>query len=222
MAASALCKEILWHINISSDIEFALSKKKGIIGHTAITLKFDGIPVFTIDYGQEGGYFGSSGFHVSDIDQLPGSSHQVLGASLMSSAVVGALLMPGSDLRVNGYNISIANVIKSIADFAIDSSEKKQFIKNLLVKIAYIQMGEYSVSNNNCRHFVEKAMDIIESAFERYDKRSISGNRSAIQKIKREDTSKIIGAGVGLAIGIVGLGVLISIAAKAIDSDEDE
>ena len=195
MDASSLCSEILRHINISSDIEFAWSKNKGLYGHTAIVLKFNGVPVFTIDYGQEGGYFGSSGTTVSRFNPSAGSSNQALGVSSQVSAVVGALLMPGSDLRVNGFNLSEINTIETIGKFLINSSDKKKIVTDLMVDIAKIKMGEYSALNNNCRHFVEKAIAVINEALNLNGDGSLRG----IKQVKGQDKMKIV-AGVGAVV----------------------
>ena len=167
-----LCAEVLRRINASSEIEFAWNENKGFFRHTAIVLKFDGKPVFTIDYGQKGSYFGSFGSSISHVNRPSEPSHQILEASSQASAVISAVLLPGSDLRVNDIERSEIKIIRSIAKFSLNSVGSKQFVKELIVEIASIKMGKYSVFSNNCRDFVEKAFDVIEAAIKRYNLRS--------------------------------------------------
>ena len=200
------------YISVSNEIEFAWSENKDRFKHTAIVLKFDGKPVFTIDYGHEGGYFGSSKYQTPNFGPLVGSSHEVLGGTLQSVAVTNCLLIPGSDLRINGVDLSKVKTIKYIGKFVIDTPERKKFIENLISDIISIEMGEYSALSNNCRHFVEKAFGVIGKAQKQFYKdgetsdeeldeldSSAKNNYSDLQKVKQQDRNVLTWAIVGLS-----------------------
>ena len=216
MSQYNLSPDILDHINISSDIEFGWSTKSGVFRHTAIVLKFDGVPLFTIDYGPEGGYSGFFGSDLSTSNRSPGSSHVAVGGSAQVSAVVGAVLMPGSDLRVNGINVDpsrISAAINRIARFLINSSRRKQFVTDLVVELAQIPMGNYSVVRNNCRDFVERAIKVIKAAEIRYNDEddssssvnefyqvtSTTSNRRDLQQVRQQDGMVVGGIAVAAA-----------------------
>ena len=219
MATSYLCKEILHCIKISSDIELCWSENKDIFKHTTIVLKFDEIPLFTIDYGPEGGYSDSSGSNVLPLNPSAAPSDKVLGASLQSSAVVGAFLIPGSDLRVNGIKFSEIGAVHSIAKFLLNSFEREKIAIQLMMNIAEIKMGKYDVWENNCRDCVKKVIKIVtETALKQFfddptseqdpDKvtvNAISGH-DELEKIKERDI--LTGSGViatGVTLGLAAL-----------------
>ena len=170
MAEFGLCEEILFHIEASKRIEFASCSSKGLWGHQAIVLKFDRFPVFTIDYGPEGGCWGYLGISNPNLNRRSASYNQILGAPRRQSYVdFCAIMMPGSDQRVYGFDLSkIKTINPVIASLALDSPEKKKFVTDLMVEIANIKMGEYSLFSNNCQHFVQKAEAVIEEASIRY------------------------------------------------------
>ena len=68
--ANLLCDVLLQHINASCHIEFHWGKDKTLIGHTSIVIKFDRIPLFTIDFGPIEGAVRNNWFGSNDSQKV--------------------------------------------------------------------------------------------------------------------------------------------------------
>lgn len=191
MAMSAtLNEQILKMIEMSSSIEFALSKVNSWTRHTGIALKFDGIPTFTLDYG------------ANENNSTPAAQilYTLAGSSQASASALNALTR-GSDITFSPFGYGSSQIIKKIVKFALNSPAARKRAVDVLLKIAEITMGEYSLVSNNCRDFVDKATDVLTENEE--------NNRRAVQQelagIRREDAETVVAATVA-AVAVVELG----------------
>ena len=146
----SLNSEVLKRISASKQIEFARSENKGFFAHPAIVLKFDGRSELTIDYRLDDG-------HTT-------SSHVEAEVSSQRSFCISDALIPGSNLQVDGIDLSTIKTITSIREFAMVSPEQKQLIIDLLKKITNIKVGKHCTLNKNRKDFVKNAEKIIKNA----------------------------------------------------------
>ena len=198
--ANLLCDLVLRQIDASYYIEFHWGKDRSWTGHTSIVIKFNGEPLFTLDFGPSDGQSGISGS---------------IARSSKASAIACTALALRSSVLVNGYEFSRTNIEAQLLDFAINTITGKNRAKALLSELSRIEMGNYHYLKNNCRDFVSKAMKIIHDNRKQFGNVSTSGdfrhNRSqqAMQKMKDEDEIKVlaakVGAGLLLAGGLYGI-----------------
>ena len=213
--ANLLCDVLLQHINASCHIEFHWRKDRTLIGHTSIVIKFDRIPLFTVDFGPSEGQSGTSG---------------LVATAAKKSAVACSALAIGSKVCVNGFEFSRTNLERQLLEFAISTAFGKNRAINLLLELSQLEMGDYHVVTNNCRDFVAKAMDIISNNKKRYADKSDDDDlyraqnaqnlhRKELQQVKMEDAAKAAGAGVlaGAAVAAIGYGLF-----KAFSSNDKE
>ena len=189
---SPLCDPLYKCIQTSNHIEFNWGKDKTLISHTSIVLKFDGNARYTIDFGptseRQSGKFGS----------FPVSSKRISALSLVV----------GSDVCVNGFNSSKTKLMGQLLEFSISSDVGKNLAIDLLLQLSQIKMGDYRLLKNNCRDFVEIAMDTITANKTTYKQgTSSSGNRNQkeLQKLRKKDKTKLATAG-AVVLGIAGIG----------------
>ena len=206
--AQILDSEVLNYVDASTVIQFDLSKKRGVIQHTAIALSFDGIPIFTLDYYPKN-------------DSLPSR----LAGSSSASAGVCAALATNSDIWINQYHSSVSNIERRLLRFMIDTVRGRRRAISLLKELAAIDMGEFHTFCNNCRHFVSKAIDVLCDNEEKYAPsastvRVRNGGQREIQRIHRNDQGKVVLAGVLVSalLGAVAYGIY---SATQEDSDSD-
>ena len=198
--ANLLCDLVLRQIDASYHIEFHWGRDRSWTGHTSIVIKFSGEPLFTLDFGPSDGQSGTSGS---------------IARSSKASVIACTALALRSSVFVNGYEFSRTNIETQLLDFAIDTITGKNRAIDLLLELSRIEMGDYHYLKNNCRDFVSKAMEIIHDNRKQFDDVNTSGDfrhnrgQQAMQKMKHEDESKVLGAkiaaGVALAGGLYGI-----------------
>ena len=158
------------------------------VRHTAIVVKFNEIPVFTLDYG------------ANETNTTPATRllYNVAGSS-QSSATALNFLASGSAITVSPFDFGTTDIVGSILKFALNTEEGRERAVDLLVKLADITMGDYGLTGNNCRDFVSRASEIITSDEERRAR-----VREEINRTKREDVQFVLAAG-AVTLAAIGL-----------------
>jgi len=111
-----LCDELLRHIDSSCHIEFHWGKDKTWTNHTSIVIKFDGIYLFTLDFGPSNGQSGT---------------FRSVASSSTTSAVACTALALNSSVFVNGYEFSRTGIEGKLLEFAIWTLSDKNRAKDL-------------------------------------------------------------------------------------------
>ena len=110
MSDERLNKAVMRELKRSSVIEFAHSKLNDWIRHTAIVLKFDKKPVFTLDYG------------ANETNTTPATRflYNVAG-SLQFSATALNFLASGSAIAVSPFDFGTTTIVGSILKFSLNT-----------------------------------------------------------------------------------------------------
>ena len=219
----SLITEVFSCIDSYYSIELALCRKTNFVGHTGISLGFDGkTPQYTIDYGTSLAYCNPS----KNSGTLVQQPLQIASASSFSPVEGG--------VSINGFNRTTTSVIYKIRRFSIDTPQTKKDVKELIDSLLKIVMGKYHVLRNNCRSYVIKAYkliagyknnpedfedpDTVETCLKGADdlEYSLKNQRDfdeQMKKIKQEDRKKLglgglgVGAAVTVGVGALALGV---------------
>ena len=218
--------EVFSCIDSCYSIELALCRKTNFIGHTGISLGFDGEePQFTIDFGTSLAYRNPC----ENAGTLVQQPSQIASATSFSGVEGG--------VSINGFNRITTSVIHDIRSFSIVSQQRKRDVKKLIDSLMKIAMGEYHVWRNNCRSYVIEAYklitgygcnpddfedpDTVETCLKgaddlEYSLRSQRDFDEQMKKIKQEDLERLALVGIG-ALGLAaGVGALAYGVAKAI------
>ena len=223
----SLITEVFSCIDSRYSIELALCRKTDLIGHTGISLGFDGEePQFTIDFGTSLAYCSPS----ENTGTLLRQPLQIASAASFSGVEGG--------VSVNGFNRTTTSVIYDIKSFSIVTPNRKRHVKKLIDSLMKIVMGEYHVLKNNCRSYVIEAYklitgygcnpedfedpDAVEACLKGADdlEYSLKNQRDfdeQMKKIKQEDLEKLGLGGLGLAAAAVGAGALVYVVAKVLE-----
>ena len=181
MSDERLNQAVMCELRRSSVIEFAHSKSNDWVRHTAIVVKFDGKPVFTLDYGAN-----------ETNTTLAKRFLYNLARALQFSATALNFLASGSAITVSPFDFGTTAIVGTILKFALNTEAGRERAVDLLMKLADITMGDYSLTGNNCRDFVSRASEILTS-----DKETRAQvQQQQINKTKREKVELGLAAGV--------------------------
>jgi len=171
-------------IKMCRKIQFGWSRQKDFVKHTGVVVILDGNPAFTIDYGADG-------------NNMPGNSSLDSITKLVSEvpSAIGMFLWSRQNSQLEDTLFTTTN--RSLAI---------QIVKELYQMII---MGDYQMVVNNCRHYVNKAVEILLKKAENdtsleVDLNALKRFHEKMKQVQGIDAGKIAGFG-ATAVGIVGV-----------------
>ena len=211
-----LSRNILFHIQNSSEIEFAWSKVPDMIRHTAVVLYFDGRPQLTIDFAD------------SAAKKSASLMNYFSGISQLTSSRTSASIASAVGLATYNHDIPL-NFVGTLLKIVISDEQTKERAKQLLRRLLGINMGEYHAKTKNCRHYIRRVFQILAEEPE-CDEISKTDFEEKMTEIEQEDKEKVDDAltkamkGIDIfAVGVAGIigGLLLSGGTQESDSDSD-
>ena len=144
-------------IDCSQTMEFAWSKNDDQLRHTGVVIKFNNMPVFTLDFGADD-VEGRVGFTKIKLASLKAAARvsatfSYSGGIQKAGRRVANAEMPG-EVKISIFDSKTSEIMGNLARFSIQSREEKDNCKNLIKAIQRIDMGSYKLMENNCRNYV--------------------------------------------------------------------
>ena len=198
MSNHTLSKNILFNIDNSTTIEFTWCMETNtLVQHTKIVLYFDDRPQLIMDFAENNQTVSK---WTKVLNRFSGISQTV---SFSSTAIqAGIHVIPFN------HDTKIQN-LGSLLKFRICDKEAKERATKLITSILEMNIGEYNVKTNNCRHFIKRAFKILKKEPECIESNQIEFDQK-MEDIQKKDQEKfkmgnIAAAGAG--------GVLLTAAA---------
>ena len=196
-----LQQKVLIEIERSSSIEFTWAKNPNDLArHTMLVLRFDNISRLTLDFSD----------HVNSK-----SSTGVIHASL---AITQAFWKKGAKkikarVDLNLFDLdSRYEFLGTLLKFAITDRNAKDKAKRLIKRALQIEMGDYHLKTNNCRHYIQKVFEMLNEEPECSEENKSNFERQ-MTLIEREDKQKIEEFQSTIGKTLKGLGLVFSIIA---------
>ena len=144
-------------VKCSANMEFSWCVSNDQLQHTAIVMKFNGMPVFTLDFGKAKST-GFVDFSKIKLASLKATARVSAALSNMQSAekvgsAFGRVSLPGK-ISMNFYNSETSTMKRKLLALPLVSEEEKAIALSILESIRLIKMGKYKFMENNCRTYV--------------------------------------------------------------------
>ena len=174
-------------IDNSISMEYLWCKNKDHIEHTSVLLKFNDMPVLTIDFGGK-----------------PSVGQKVVAGSLMAKAYVSksvpslvnkaakvAASMPlNGEVSLNLFNSLDVTIVGSFAKLSLKSREEKENAMNMFNMIKQIDPGKYRLLGNNCRSYVITVATFLRNELREFSGENWSEFEFKMVKLLSEDAQK--------------------------------
>ena len=151
-----LVQEVYENIENSQSMEYLWSQKTDIVEHTGVVIKFDLTPKISIDFG---------GLLEKNIAK---AKLATMGTAVVSAGMSKSVI-PSSEYKANGlirsttlegrvtlkdFNSSRVKIKGLLVKLHLRSREEKEKALQVFNAIKDIDVGEYQLMTNNCRHYV--------------------------------------------------------------------
>ena len=189
----SLFQQIYDEIDDCRSMEYLWSQKKDDVKHTAVVLKFDFTPRFSID-------FGAVIKTVKDIAKVA-----VVGSCVSVSGMSGSVSRSSTDLgkklvqkvtvegkvTISDYLPSESKIMGELVKMSLRNEEEKARAIRVFNGIKEMKFKDYQVMTKNCRSYVIAIAEYLKKQCPEFNDENRNLFQKEMQKIQNEDNEKL-------------------------------